>query len=203
MAKALYVRTSTKDQDGEAQLYALRAEAAQRGWTDVAEFVDIGHSGAEASRPALDDLRIEAQFGRIDAVLIVAFDRLGRSLADLMGLLGELSAVGCAVVSLRERVDLGTPAGRFQVQLIGAVAEFEREMIRERVRAGIERAKAEGTRSGKPIGRPRRTVCIEAVRKAIAEHGSVSAASRALGIPRATVQRALKGAQKAPEKQAS
>lgn len=195
--KALYVRTSTKDQDGEAQLHALHAAAAQRGWTDVAEFVDIGHSGAKASRPALDDLRKEARFGRIDAVMIVAFDRLGRSLFDLIALLDELSSAGCSVVSLREPVDLETPAGRFQVQLIGAAAEFEREMIRERVQVGIERAKAEGTRSGKPIGRPRRTVCIEAVRKAIAEHGSVSAASRALGIPRATVQRVLQGAQKA------
>jgi DNA invertase Pin-like site-specific DNA recombinase len=195
MTKALYVRTSTKDQDGAAQLHALKQAATARGWVDVREFVDLGVSGARARRPALDELRRAARHGNVDGVLVVGLDRLGRSLTDLLALLGELSSSGCAVASLREGIDLGTPAGRLQVQLLGAFAEFERALIQERVRAGMERARKEGTRSGRAIGRPRRRLDASVVGDALAHHGSVAAAARALGVPRATFQRAAqKGA---------
>lgn len=190
--KAIYVRTSTKDQDGAAQLHALRLAAAARGWGEVREYVDLGISGARAKRPDLDELRRDARHGRVDAVLVVGLDRLGRSLADLLALLGELSSSGCAVASLREGIDLGTPAGRLQVQLLGAFAEFERALIQERVRAGMQRARTEGTRSGRAIGRPRRRLDERAVEAALAQHGSVAAAARALGVPRATFQRAAR-----------
>lgn len=190
--KAIYVRTSTKDQDGAAQLHALRLAASTRGWGDVREYVDLGVSGARAKRPALDKLRSDARHGHVDAVLVVGLDRLGRSLADLLALLGELSSSGCAVASLREGIDLGTPAGRLQVQLLGAFAEFERALIQERVRAGMQRARTEGTRSGRAIGRPRRRLDERAVEAALAQHGSVAAAARALGVPRATFQRAAR-----------
>lgn len=191
--KALYVRTSTKDQDGAAQLHALRASAAQRGWGEVREFLDLGHSGAKAKRPALDELRREVRHGRVEAVLIVGLDRLGRTLSELLTLLSDLSAAGCAVVSLREGIDFSTPAGRLQVQLLGAFAEFERELTRERVMAGMLRARNEGTRSGRAVGRPRRQLDSTSVAAALQAHGTVAAAARALGVPRSTLQRAQKG----------
>ncbi len=162
--RALYVRTSTTDQDGAAQLHALKRAADARGWLDVREFIDLGHSGAKASRPALDSLKRAARAGEAREVMVVGLDRLGRSLRDLLVLLDDLAAAGCSVVSLREGVDLSTPAGWLQVQILGALAEFERELIRERVRAGLDRARSAGTRSGRAIGRPRRQFDVELAR---------------------------------------
>lgn len=106
MKPAIYVRTSTSDQDGEAQLHALRRAAEARGWVKIPEFVDVGFSGTKASRPALDKLKKCARSGDVDVVLTFALDRLGRSLRDLLLLLDDLAAAGCMVVSLREAVDL-------------------------------------------------------------------------------------------------
>ena len=103
MTMALYIRTSTADQTGEAQLHALRRAAEARGWVDVKEFIDLGHSGAKAHRPALDRLRQAARAGEVRQVLVLALDRLGRSLRDLLLLLDDLAASGCSVISLRER----------------------------------------------------------------------------------------------------
>ena len=190
--RALYVRTSTIDQDGEAQLHALRTAAQARGW-DVREFIDRGQSGAKASRPALDELRRAARAGEVRSILVTGLDRLGRSLRDLLLLLDELTAAGCAVVSLREAIDLSTPVGRLLVQLIGALAEFERELIRERVRGGLARVKATGrTRSGKPVGRPRRAVDPAAVVRLRAEGRSWRSIAQALKVPRRTIERAAK-----------
>lgn len=190
MAKALYVRTSTSDQDGAAQLFALRRAAAGRGWLDVVEFVDLGHSGTKARRPALDQLREAARAGSVDEVLVFALDRLGRSLRDLLLLLDDLSAAGCAVVSLRESIDLATSTGRLMMQMVGALAEFERGLIVERVKSGLSRAAVEGTRSGRAIGRPRRAVDADAVRRLRAEGRSWRAVAVALKVPMATARRA-------------
>jgi DNA invertase Pin-like site-specific DNA recombinase len=146
---ALYVRTSTVDQHGKAQLHTLRKVARARGLRGK-EYVDLGHSGAKASRPGLDLLRQDARRGEVSLVLVTALDRLGRSLTDLLHLLEELRAAGCVVVSLREGVDLGTPAGRLQVQLLGAIAEFERALAVERVHAGLAAARARGQVLGRP-----------------------------------------------------
>ena len=189
---ALYVRTSTSDQNGEAQLHAMRRAADARGWTDLREFLDIGHSGAKASRPALDDMRRAAKAGEIRFVMVAGLDRLGRSLRDLLILLDELNAAGCAVISLRESIDLTTPTGRLLVHLIAALAEFERELIRERVRAGIARVKATGeTRSGKPVGRPRRILDLAAVEKLRSAGRSWRSIAQALKVPRRTLERAF------------
>ena len=187
--KALYVRTSTTDQDGAAQLHALKRAAEARGWLDVREFVDLGHSGAKASRPALDELKRAARAGEVRQVMVVGLDRLGRSLRDLLVLLDDLAAAGCSVVSLREGVDLSTPAGRLQVQILGALAEFERELIRERVRAGLDRARSKGTRTGRPIGRPRREVDVVRALELRAEGRSWRSIAQALKVPRRTVER--------------
>lgn len=191
MQAAIYVRTSTTDQDGAAQLHALRRAASARGWNDIREFIDIGHSGAKASRPALDALKRAAKAGEVNEVMVFALDRLGRSLRDLLLLLDDLSNAGCAVVSLRENVDLTTATGRLMVHMVAALAEFERELIRDRVRSGIHRAKAEGTRSGKAIGRPRREFDVGAARRMREEGRSWRQVAVALKVPVPTIRRAL------------
>ncbi len=183
---ALYIRTSTADQDGQAQLHALRRAAEARGWSPR-EFVDIGFSGAKASRPALDDLRRAARAGEVRAVMVAGLDRLGRSLRDLLHLLDELTAAGCIVVSLREGVDLSTPAGRLQVQILGALAEFERELIRERVRAGMQAAKAAGTHCGRPWTP---TSVITAALERLTAGETIAAIARATGVSATTIRRA-------------
>lgn len=106
---ALYIRTSTADQEGQAQLNSLRGAARARGWLQVQEFIDLGHSGSKAHRPALDQLRAGARAGEVRQVLVFGLDRLGRSLRDPLLLLDDLAASGCSVISLRESIDLSTP----------------------------------------------------------------------------------------------
>lgn len=130
---AIYARVSTFDQEPENQLLELRRYVAARGWTAV-EFVDRGVSGAKDKRPALDTLVKDAKRRRFDVVVCWRLDRLGRNLKHLILLLDELSALGVGFVSLAEGIDATTPAGRLQLHILGAIAEFERERIRERVR---------------------------------------------------------------------
>ena len=185
-AQALYIRTSTLDQSGAAQLHSLRRAAQARGWLQPREFIDLGHSGAKASRPALDELRRAVRAGEIRAVLIAGLDRLGRSLRDLLHLLDELTACGCTVVSLREGVDLSTPAGRLQVQILGALAEFERELIRERVRSGMQAAKDRGVHCGRPFAD---RALIEAGLRRVAAGERLSRVADELGVGASTIRR--------------
>ena len=188
------MRTSTADQDGQAQFHALHRAAEARGWAAPREFIDLGHSGAKASRPALDALKAAARAGEVRQVMVFGLDRLGRSLRDLLLLLDELAAAGCAVISLRGAIDLTTPTGRLLVHLIAALAEFERELIRERVRSGIARVKATGrTRSGKAVGRPRRAVDLAAVTALRSAGKTWREIARDLKVPRRTLERAFLG----------
>jgi DNA invertase Pin-like site-specific DNA recombinase len=123
--------------------------------------------------------------------MVVALDRLGRSLRDLLHLLDDLTACGCAVVSLREAVDLSTPAGKMMTAMIGALAEFERTLIIDRVKSGMAKAKASGTRTGRPIGRPARAVDIAAVHRLRAEGRSWRQVAVALKVPVPTLRRAI------------
>lgn len=196
MRTALYVRTSTADQDGRAQLYALRKAAAARGERRPAEFVDLGHSGAKARRPALDRLRKSALAGDVCLVLVAALDRLGRNLGELVILVDDLAAAGCLVVSLREQLDLSTPAGRFMLHVCGAFAEFERGIIRARIESGLQRAREKGTRSGRPIGRPARAVddeTLQKVKKLRRAGQSWRQLARRFHVPRRTLERAVNG----------
>jgi DNA invertase Pin-like site-specific DNA recombinase len=148
---ALYARVSTANgqQDPEMQLRELGEFAERRGWQIVEVYVD--HiTGSKDSRPALNRLMSDAQQRRIDAVLVWKLDRFGRSLRHLVNTLAELEAVGVTFVSLRDNLDLTTPAGRLMFQIIGAMAEFERALIQERVKAGLRNARAKGKRLGRP-----------------------------------------------------
>src|SRR5262245_52996373 len=151
MRAAIYARVSTLDQEPENQLQELRRYVEARGWTAV-EYVDRGISGAKERRPALDGLVADARRRRFDVVVCWRLDRLGRNLKHLVTLLEELHAVGVAFVSLGEGIDCTTPAGKLQLHILAALAEFERERIRERVLAGLARARSQGKR----LGRPRR-----------------------------------------------
>lgn len=143
-------RVSTlQAQDPEMQLLELREYAAHRGWGVVGEYVDRT-SGAKQSRPALNRMTNDARRRKFDVVAVWKIDRFGRSLKHLVNALAELEALGVAFVSLRDSLDLGTPAGRLMFQIIGAMAEFERSLIQERVRAGLRNAKQKGKRLGRP-----------------------------------------------------
>jgi len=154
----LYLRVSTKGngQDVDNQRLALTAACEARGWRIVGEFVDDGISGAKGreKRPQFDRLLQAATNRKIDVVAAWSVDRLGRSLQDLVAFLAELNAVGCDLYLERQAVDTTTPAGRALFQMLGVFAEFERSIIQERIHAGIARARAKGTKSGKAIGRP-------------------------------------------------
>jgi len=151
---AIYARVSTTGhgQDVGLQLDELRAVAQQRGWQVVAEFVDEGISGTAQSRPALDQMMDAARRGKLDLIAVWKLDRLGRSLQHLLGLLDELATLGVGFVSLRDAgIDTTSPTGRLMLQLLGAFAEYERGLIRERVVAGVRRAQAGGKHCGRPV----------------------------------------------------
>lgn len=148
---ALYCRVSTSDkgQDFDMQLLPLRDFCKARGWTIYNEYVDIGVSGSKDKRPALDKLLNDARKRKIDAIAVWKLDRWGRSLQHLINSLSELQSLGIAFVSYQENIDLSTPAGKMMFHVIGAMAEFERELIRERVRAGIQNARKKGVKVGR------------------------------------------------------
>jgi DNA invertase Pin-like site-specific DNA recombinase len=149
---ALYARVSTTDkgQDPELQLRELREFAARRSWTIAREYVDAGVSGSKESRPQLNALMKAAKQRRFDAVLVWKLDRFGRSLKHLVTALADFHEMGVAFVSFKEGLDLSTPTGRLMFHIVGAIAEFERELIRERVRAGMAHARSKGRKLGRP-----------------------------------------------------
>ncbi|MCL5024825.1 MAG: recombinase family protein [Nitrospirae bacterium] len=151
---ALYARCSTHDkgQDPELQLSPLREYCQRRGLTIAGEYVDNGISGIKDRRPQLDRLMEAARKRQIDLILVWKLDRFGRSLKQLVTALDELSGLGVGFISYQDNLDLTTPQGRLMFHIIGAMAEFERELIRERVKAGLDNAKRKGKRLGrKPL----------------------------------------------------
>lgn len=146
---AVYARVSTSSQEVENQLLELRIYGERRGWR-LELYIDKGVSGSQTSRPELDRLMKDARRRRFDVLLCWRLDRLGRNLRHLVLLLDELEALGIQFVSLGEGIDTTTPAGRLQMHILGAIAEFERARLGERVRAGLARARAQGLRLGRP-----------------------------------------------------
>jgi DNA invertase Pin-like site-specific DNA recombinase len=180
MIAAIYARVSTFDQEPENQLAELRRYVQARGWT-AAEYVDRGVSGAKERRPALDTMLKAARRRQVDVIVCWRLDRLGRSLKHLITVLDEFQALGVAFVSLNEGVDGTTPAGKLQMHILGAIAEFERDRIRERVLAGLQRARAQGKKLGRPRGRTTPSVAAAGltVRQAAVQWGvSKSTAAR-------------------------
>jgi len=188
---ALYARVSTLDQDPELQLRELRELAIQRGWK-ASEYIDHGVSGAHFKRPGLDRLLADAQAGKLDLVAVWRLDRLGRSVIDLVRIVLQLHEWKVQFVSQHDAgLDTTTPVGQLVFQILAAFAEFERNLLRERTRAGIARARDRGV----TLGRPKAGVTSAEAEAAVNRHGSQRAAARALGVAAATVkQRILRGA---------
>ena len=181
---ALYARVSTTQQDPEVQLRELRTLAAARGWTISKEYVDAGISGASTSRPELSRMLANAHRGYFAGVLVWRLDRLGRSLRHLVTVVEDLLARGIDVISATEpHMDSTTPTGRLLRNIFASVAEYEREMIRERVVAGLRKAKA----SGKHIGRPRVVLNRLRIGQLRGEGLSWRAIARKLDLPVSTV----------------
>ncbi len=202
MRVALYARVSTDGQSVNAQLAELREVADRRGWAIAHEYTDKGISGAKGrdKRPALDAMLKASTRREFDMVAAWSVDRLGRSLQHLVAGLGDLDAAGVCLYLHQQRLDTSTPSGRAMFQMLGVFAEFERSMIRERVRAGLKVAKAEQAsgkerlhkngRVKKPIGRPRVGTDIERkVRQLRAREWGVNRIARELGIGSGTVRR--------------
>ena len=184
---ALYFRVSTADQTPDAQIRELRIYAEQRGFDVVAEFVDTA-SGVARSRPELDRMMTVVRKRKVDVVLVWAFDRFARSTSHLATTLEEFQALGVDFVSYSQQIDTTTPAGKLTFHVLAAIAEFEREMIRERVRSGMAVAKQRGTKSGNPLGRPKQTASqVSDMRRLRKEGVSYRQIARKLSVSAATV----------------
>jgi DNA invertase Pin-like site-specific DNA recombinase len=146
---AIYVRVSTPDQHVESQLYDLRELAAQRGFEVVHEYEDRGVCGKKSRRPGLDALMADARRKKFSVVLVAAFDRIARSTRNFLQIVDELDSLGVVFLSRRENIDTSGPMGRLFLTLISSIAELESDLIRERVRAGMRRARMEGRQIGR------------------------------------------------------
>jgi DNA invertase Pin-like site-specific DNA recombinase len=178
---ALYARVSTTahGQDVGLQLDELRQVAEQRGWSAI-EYVDEGVSGGKASRPALDRLMSDVRGGRVQVVAVWRFDRFARSTSHLLSALEEFRARGVEFVSLREQIDTSTPMGKAIFTIVACVAELEKEIIRERVVAGVRRAQG----AGKHCGRPRAAVPVDAAVALLRDGRGLREVATMLGVDR-------------------
>ena len=185
---ALYMRVSTKNhgQTTETQAVALQDYAARRGFEIVEEYRDEGISGSKDSRPALDKLMKDARARKFDVVIVARFDRFARSVSHLLRALEEFSHLGVDFVSLSESVDTSTPMGKMIFTVLGAVAELERNLIKERVHMGISRARKQGKR----LGRPRRIFDKDKAHRML-ETMSAREVARKLGVSRGVIERAM------------
>jgi DNA invertase Pin-like site-specific DNA recombinase len=186
---ALYMRVSTKThgQTTDTQASALYEYAKHRGFEIVQEYRDEGISGSKDSRPALDRLMKDARARKFDVVIVARFDRFARSVSHLLRALEEFSHLGVDFVSLSESVDTSTPMGKMIFTVLGAVAELERSIIRKRVRAGVDRAR----RQGKRFGRPGVIIDREKVARLKTEGRSIQSIAKECGIARSTVRSLL------------
>lgn len=184
---ALYLRVSTVDQHPETQLLDLRQMAAQRGYEVVAKFTDR-ISGTKAKRPGLDQMMSDARRGRFDVVLVWACDRIARSTRHFLAVLDDLNRLNIEFISFREQIDTGGPLGRAIVIIIGAIAELERSLIVERVRAGMRRARLEG----RHIGRNPLELDHAGIQRDRGQGQSLRQIAKGHRISTATVQRVLR-----------
>src|ERR1035441_900023 len=186
---ALYARVSTLNhgQDPEVQLRELRAYCERRGFEIVDEYVDTGISGSRERRPALDKLITACRKRLVDGVVVYRYDRFARSLRQLVNALEEFRSLGIDFISIHEGVDTSTPNGRLIFGIFASIAEFERELIRDRVRSGLAAAKAKGKR----IGRPRLAVDVRRIESLRRQGRSWAEITGETGISKGTAQRAI------------
>ena len=186
---AIYARVSTANhgQDVSMQTRELRQFAEARGWTVAGEYIDVGVSGAKDSRPELNRLMADAHKRRFDAVCVWRFDRFARSVSHLLRALETFKSLGIDFVSFSEQMDTSTPAGKMVFTVLGAVAELERSLIVERVRAGLRNARAKGKR----LGRPRVAVDVARIARLHAQGRSIREIAEELGYSRSLVHKTL------------
>jgi len=190
---AIYARVSTNGQTTDNQVRELRKVARRHGWKISAEYVDHGVSGAKGrdKRPELDKLLKEANRREFDIIMAWSVDRLGRSLQHLVGFLDEIHAKGVDLYLHQQNIDTSTPSGKAMFQMAGVFAEFERSMIQERVRAGLERAREQG----KVLGRPKVSARIETlIRQKRGKGMGILKIAKEVGVGTSVVQRVLKAA---------
>jgi len=185
---AIYARVSTCEQNTESQLLDLRRYTRERGWQLYREYTDNGISGTKDSRPALKELMNDAKKRRFDAVLVWRFDRFARSTKHLISALEEFRNLGIDFVSYQENIDTSSPLGSAIFTIISAVAQLERDIIAERVKAGLRRAKE----NGKKLGCPRVEVDPAQIQKMRSRGLSLRAIGRQIGISRTKVSEILK-----------
>ncbi len=197
MKVALYGRVSTidKGQDPELQLGQLREYALARGWTIHREYVDHGISGAQERRPALDQLMADAKRRLFDGVLVWRFDRFARGTRHLINALHEFRHLGIAFVSYQENLDTSSPMGEAMFTIIGAMAQLERDITRERVKAGVARARARG----RQLGRPKKIFRRDKVEKLRAQGLSFRRIAKQLGVSPALVLKLCRNEDTGPE----
>src|SRR6266851_3131202 len=190
MRAAIYARVSTKDQSCEMQMRDLRAYCAARGFTIIREYIDIGQSGAKDSRPELNELMADARKRKFDSILVWRFDRFARSTKHLLLALEEFRSLGIQFISYQENIDTSSPLGQALFTIVSAVAQLERDLIRERVSAGIRNAQA----NGKKLGRPKREVDRDRILQLQAQGHGLRQIAEKLGVGYGTVRaRLLKG----------
>src|SRR5216684_5243033 len=190
MRIGIYARVSTKDQSCELQLRDLRTYCAARGFEPAREYIDVGHSGAKESRPELNKLMEDARKRKFDAIVVWRFDRFARSTKHLLLALEEFRSLGIQFISYQENIDTSSPLGQALFTIVSAVAQLERDLIRERVNAGIRNARA----CGKQLGRPRRIVNRDELLRLKTEGASLRQIAEALGIGYGTVRTRLQQA---------
>lgn len=192
---ALYARVSTLNgQNPEMQLGELREYCARRGWTIAGEYVDCGISGSKERRPQLDRLLVACRKRQVDAVVVYRYDRFARSLRQLVNALEDFRSLGIDFVSLHEGVDTSTPNGRLVFGIFATIAEFERELIRDRVRSGLASARAKG----KQLGRPRADIDGSQIARLRDSGASWRVVAQDLGVSVRTARRAALACGKNP-----
>ena len=201
MRAAIYARVSTTNhgQDATLQTRELEQFAQARGWDIAGEYVDSGVSGTKDSRPELNRLIADAHKRRFDVVCVWRFDRFARSVSHLLRALEMFKALGIDFVSYSEQMDTSTPAGKMVFTVLGAVAELERSLIVERVRAGLRNARAKG----KTLGRPRIVVDAARISRLRASGLSWPKIAAELGVSVGTVYQAARSLSKIPSKHAA
>jgi DNA invertase Pin-like site-specific DNA recombinase len=183
---ATYSRVSTLSQTADNQLLALRSFATARGWI-VTEFTDQGQSGAKEKRPQLDAMLASVRARKVDVVACVKLDRLARSVHHLVAMVREFEALGVDLIVLDQSIDTTTPSGRLLFHVLAAISEFERDLIRDRVMAGLVRARAQGRR----LGRPRKLIDQARAERLLGQGFSIRHVARQLAVSPSTLSRAV------------